>query len=151
MRLIVTGLSLALLSASPAFAGDARIEVRTGLGWSDGRAANATLGGAVGYDMGFGPAFVGIEQSVDKVLARNRNERWGTSGRIGTTMIPGTRIYASAGYNYGAGPNATSLGAGLEQKFGPSPVYGKVEYKRYFNEDQAPNSNAAMVGLGLRF
>lgn len=150
MRLILASLAVvAAAAATPAFANEARVEVRSGLAWNDGKQAEATIGGAAGYDVNVGPAFVGIEQSVDKTLTSNEKVRWGTSGRIGIEALPGTKLYATAGYNYGVGPNGTDIGAGVQKAFGP--LYGKVEYKHFFNEDGARDSNAALVGVGMKF
>ena len=149
MRLILASLAVVAAAATPAFANEARVEVRSGLAWNDGKQAEATIGAAAGYDVNVGPAFVGIEQSVDKTLTSNEKVRWGTSGRIGIEAQPGTKLYATAGYNYGAGPNATDIGAGIEKGFGP--LYGKVEYKHFFTEQGATDSNAALVGVGVKF
>lgn len=154
MRLILASLAAAAsvaAVATPALANDARVEVRTGLGWSDGLPSKATVGGAVGYDVNAGPAFVGVEQSLDKVLASGSEARWGTSVRAGTSVTPSTRLYATAGYNYGVGANATDIGGGIEHNFSMSPLYGKIEYKHFFNEQGARDSNAALVGVGLKF
>ncbi|WP_338468064.1 hypothetical protein RXV95_05770 [Novosphingobium sp. ZN18A2] len=154
MRLIIASLAAAAsvaAVATPAFANDARVELRTGLGWSDGLPSKATVGGAVGYDVNAGPAFVGVEQSVDKVLASGSKARWGSSVRAGVAVTPSTRLYATAGYNYGVGPNATDIGGGVEHNFSMSPLYGKIEYKHFFTEDGARDTNAVLVGAGLRF
>ena len=151
MRLILASLAAAaaVAAATPAFANEARVEVRSGVAWDDGQQADATVGAAVGYDVSAGPAFVGVEQSVDKTLASNRDVRWGTSARVGASIMPGTKLYATAGYNYGDSPNATDIGAGIEKGFGP--LYGKVEYKHFFTEQGATDSNAALVGVGIKF
>ncbi|MDE2560947.1 MAG: hypothetical protein KGL48_01755 [Sphingomonadales bacterium] len=154
MRLILASLAAAAsvaAAATPALANDARVEVRTGLGWTDGLPSKATAGGALGYDMGMGPVVVGVEQSIDKVLASGSKARWGSSVRAGAKVTPGTLVYATAGYNYGVGPNATDIGGGVEHQFSMSPLYGKIEYKHFFNEDGARDSNAALFGVGLRF
>lgn len=151
MRLILASFAAAaaVAAATPALANEARVEVRSGVAWDDGQQAEATIGAAAGYDVNVGPAFVGIEQSVDKTLASNYDVRWGTSGRIGVEAMPGTKLYATAGYNYGEGPNATDIGAGVQKDFGP--LYGKVEYKHFFTENGFRDSNAALVGVGMKF
>jgi len=150
MRLALSSIAIAMIAATPALAGEARVEARGGVDWTDGQTAKATAGAAVGYDVDVGgSAFIGAEQSADKVLEGGTNVRFGSSGRIGIKASPNDKIYATGGYNYGKGPNGADVGAGWEHSFGG--LYGKVEYKRFFNEDAAPNSNAAMVGLGVKF
>ena len=129
MRLLLTSLAAATLLAGPALAGETRVELRSGLGWTDGQAAKGTIGGAVGYDIATGGGtFIGVEESVDKQLAAAQQARWGTSARFGTHMGPDDKLYATAG-----------------------PLYTKVEYKHYFNEGGARNSNAALLGVGMKF
>lgn len=149
--LIALTATVAAVAATPALANDARVEVRTGLGWSDGLPSKATLGAAAGYDVDAGPAFVGVEQSVDKVLASNSKVRWGSSVRAGVGITPSTRLYATAGYNYGVGSNATDIGGGIEHNFSSMPLYGKIEYKHFFTENGGRDTNAALVGVGLKF
>lgn len=150
MRLALSSIACTLIITTPALANDARVEVRGGVAWPDGQTAKATAGAAVGYDVSLGGgAFVGAEESVDKPLEGGTNARFATSGRIGVKASPSDKIYATGGYNYGKGPNGTDIGGGWEHNFGG--LYGKVEYKHFFNEDAAPNSNAALVGLGVKF
>ena len=149
MRIALAACALALVASTPALAGEAHADINAGLGWTDGLPSKVVAGGSVGYDMGFGPAFVGVEESITKVLASDSDARWGTSVRVGTLVTPGTKLYATAGYNYGSGPDGTDLGAGIEHGFGP--LYGRVEYKHYFNGDGAADSNAATVGVGIHF
>lgn len=155
MRLVLRALGLAMVAlspvlAGPAMAGEARVEVQSGVDWNNGQAAKGLVGAAVGYDWSM-PAgtFVGVEESVDKTLASDTHVRFGTSGRVGFHVTPRDKLYATAGYNYGAGPNATDIGAGWEHSVGV--MYGKVEYKRFFNEDGARDSNGGLVGVGVHF
>ena len=151
MRLLLTSLAAATLLAGPALAGETRVELRSGLGWTDGQAAKGTIGGAVGYDIATGGGtFIGVEESVDKQLAAAQQARWGTSARFGTHMGPDDKLYATAGYNYGTGPHGADIGAGWDHTLG-GPLYTKVEYKHYFNEGGARNSNAALLGVGMKF
>jgi hypothetical protein len=48
-----------------------------------------------------------------------------------------------------ARPNATSIGAGYQQGLGP--VYGKLEYRHYMNEDAWRPGDAVTVGFGVKF
>ena len=150
MRLILCALGAALVAATPAFAGEARVEIQGGLGWSDGGSTNGVIGAAGGYDWSLpAGAFVGAEESVDKAVGSDHHVRWGTSGRLGLHIDPQDKLYATAGYNYGVGPHASDLGAGWEHSIGKA--YGKVEYKHYFTEDGYRDSNGALVGVGLHF
>jgi hypothetical protein len=131
-------------------ANEAHVEINTGVNWFDGSDAKGEIGGAVGYDWSvLGGAFVGVEQSIDKTLVSNANVRWGTSGRVGTHVGPKDKLYATAGYNYGEGPDGADVGGGWEHSLGP--VFTNVEYKHFFNEDWARDSNAMLVGAGLHF
>lgn len=150
MRLVLLSLAASLAVATPALAGEGRFDVQTGVDWSDGLPGRATIGGTVGYDEHIGAgAFVGVEESVDKVLASNTKARFGTTGRLGLKVGPTDKFYGLAGYTYGAGPNATHVGGGYEHSFGP--IYGKLEYRHYFTEDGFRDSNAALVGAGIHF
>ncbi|MDE2405598.1 MAG: hypothetical protein KGM17_13100 [Sphingomonadales bacterium] len=155
MRLMVLSIVAALAAATPALADDAggqgRVELRTGVTWPDGQSAKGEIGAAAGYDWNLGSnAFFGVEQSVDKTLASGEKVRWGTSGRIGAKLGAADKLYATGGYAYGKGPDAPTVGAGWEHGFS-SKLYGKVEYKHFFNEDNARHSNAALVGMGVHF
>ena len=144
---LAAGIAL-LAGAAPAFADGARVDVHGGVGW-DG-SAKGTVGGALGYDVGTGGGtFVGLEESVDKVLASRNDTRFGTTLRGGVHLSPTNKLYALAGYTYGEGPNATHVGGGLEHDFGKA--FSKVEYRHYFTENGAPDTNAATVGVGLHF
>jgi outer membrane immunogenic protein len=150
MRLVLCAMAAAMVAATPALAGEARVEVQGGVDWSGGQSTKGVIGAAAGYDWSL-PAgvFVGAEESVDKAFGSDTHVRWGTSGRVGLHVTPMDKLYATAGYNYGAGPNATDVGAGWEHSFGP--MYGKVEYKRFFNEDGARDGNGGLVGVGIHF
>jgi hypothetical protein len=156
MRLVLLSLGLSLAVAAPAMAQSApqdegaRIDVHSGLAWADGQAVQGTVGATLGYDIATGGgSFVGLEQSVDKVLTGADKVRWSTTARLGTHLTAKDKLYGLAGYSYGVGPNGTHIGAGVEHNFGP--YFTKVEYRHTFNEDAAKDSNAALVGVGLRF
>jgi hypothetical protein len=159
MRLVLIPLLASLAVAAPAMAEStpdsskttgARFDVHGGLGWADGQTAQGTLGATLGYDVATpGHTFVGIEQSVDKVLTSSDKARWSTTARAGLQVTPANKLYGLAGYSYGVGPNGTHIGGGVEHAFGP--YFTKVEYRHTFNEDAARDSNAALVGVGLRF
>jgi len=142
--------------AAPAMAADAgtdtgaRVDVHTGLGWADGKAAQSTLGATLGYDLATaGHTFVGVEQSADKVLTSQGKVRWTSAARFGAHVSDKDKAYVLAGYSYGVGPDGAQLGAGVEHNFGG--YYGKLEYRHNFSEDSAKDSNAAVVGVGMHF
>jgi hypothetical protein len=151
MKLVLCALAAAMVAATPALADGARVEVQSGIDWAGGAPVKGLIGAAGGYDWSLpGGVFVGAEESVDKTLAEGYHVRWGTSGRIGAHIDPKDKLYLTAGYNYGVGPHASDVGAGLEHSFA-GPMYAKVEYKHYFTEEGLPNSNGALVGVGLHF
>jgi len=155
MRLVHLSLIAATMAAfpalaAPALADGARVEVQGGADWASGQSTRGVIGAAGGYDWSLpGGAFIGVEESVDKPLTSHTHVRWGSSGRIGMHVTPSDKLYATAGYNYGVGPHASDAGAGWEHSFGP--MYGKVEYKHYFTEGGFPDSNGAVVGVGVHF
>jgi hypothetical protein len=154
MRLVLFSLAASLAVAAPAMAqstdSGARVDVHTGLGWADGRQVQGTIGATLGYDVGTGGGtFVGLEQSVDKVLTSQDKTRFSTTARLGTHITPNNKLYGLAGYTYGSGPNGTHIGGGIEHTYGK--YFTKAEYRHTFNEDGARDSNAALVGVGMRF
>ncbi len=159
MRLVLFSLAASLAVAAPAMAqstdttgtgNGARVDVHGGLGWADGRQVQGTVGATIGYDVGTGGGtFVGLEESVDKVLTSQDKTRFSTTARFGAHVTPNNKLYGLAGYTYGSGPNGTHIGGGLEHTYGK--YFTKVEYRHTFNEDGARDSNAALVGVGLRF
>lgn len=153
-RLVLTMMAAAaaLGLSSAAVAGEIRIEGRAGASWQSGGSTKATVGAAVGYDASLGAlgsgVFAGVEESVDQ-SAGGSGTRWGTSGRIGLKVLSLGALYGVAGYHYGSGPNATSIGAGYQQGLGP--VYGKVEYRHYMNEGGWRPGDAVTLGFGVKF
>lgn len=159
MSKLIFPLLAALTLAAPAMAQSAdaprpatgaRADAHGGLGWADGRAVQGTLGFSLGYDVATGGrSFVGIEQSADKVLTSRDKLRWSSTARAGLAISPRDKAYGLAGYSYGEGPNGTHIGAGIERSYGQ--YYTRVEYRHTFNENGARDSNAAIIGAGLRF
>lgn len=140
--------------AGPAIAGtsgDVRAEVRSGVNWNDGQAAKGTIGAAVGYDYNLpAGAFIGVEQAIDKKLVGGVNSVGSTSARIGFHATPRDKVYVISGYSYGSNyHDGAHVGAGVEHSFGP--YYGKVEYRHVFNDDNAVQTNQALIGAGLKF
>jgi len=137
--------------ATPALANEARVEARGGVYWNSGlNQTDATAGIAAGYDFDLGTGlFGGIEGSADKVLASGTDVYWGLTSRLGVKAGANDKLYVNGGYTLQKGPNAVHAGAGWEHAFGP--VYGKVEYRHFFNEGGLPDSNSVSAGLGLKF
>ena len=157
MRLVLFSLAASLAVAAPAMAqGEtkdmgARFDVHTGAAWNDGRAVQGTVGATLGYDIATGgTTFVGLEESVDKVLTSQDKARFSTTARLGIKATPHDKVYGLAGYTYGTGPNGAHIGAGVGHSLGQQ-YFTKVEYRHTFNEDNARDSNAALVGVGMRF
>jgi hypothetical protein len=109
---------------------------------------------AAGYDFDLGTsAFVGAEVSGDKVLTHGTRVAFGFTGRAGIKASPADKLYVDGGYT--TKPcrlceDAVHAGAGYQHDFG-SKLYGKVEYRHFFTNNGAPDSNAVLGGLGVRF
>lgn len=153
MRKIVLPLLASLAFATPALANDARIEARGGVIWSDGETED-TWGVAAGYDFDLGTTtFAGVEVSGDKIGASGTKVAFGATGRLGVKAGEGTRLFGAGGYTTEACDGCEGqwhLGAGLEQKVS-GPVYVKVEYRHFFENDVINGSDAVVGGVGVRF
>jgi hypothetical protein len=156
MRQVLVAAAAALAMGSfvaPALAsdGDVRAEVRSGVSWNDGQAAKGSIGAAVGYDYNLpGGAFVGVEQAIDKTLVQRDDAVGSTSARLGIHATPRDKVYVISGYSYGSNyHDGAHVGAGVEHSFGP--YYGKVEYRHVFNDDNAVQTNQALIGAGIKF
>ena len=147
----LAAVSAVLAFATPALAGETRVEARGGVYWNPAlNHTDATIGVAGGYDFDLGPGlFGGLEGSADKVLASGTDVYWGLNSRLGVKASPGDKLYVVGGYTLQKGPNAVDAGAGWEHSFGPA--YGKVEYKHFFTEGGLPDSNSVSAGIGLKF
>lgn len=154
MRTVLISLAAALAAASPAVANEARVEARGGVIWGGGD-TEATVGGAVGYDVDLGTsAFAGAEVSGDKILTGGTKVGWGFTGRAGAKVGPEGKLYANGGYTTefcDGCEGAWHVGGGYQQNLG-SKLYGKVEYRHYLAKSAiASDSDSVGVGLGLRF
>jgi outer membrane immunogenic protein len=152
MRKFILPLVASLAVATPALANEARVEARGGVVWDSGN-TEAIAGIAAGYDFDLGgTAFTGLEISADKILASGSNlVGVGFSGRVGAKLAA-TKVFVSGGYTTKyctACDGSWNIGAGAELPL-MGPLYGKVEYKRYFI-DNAADGNTATVGLGYKF
>jgi hypothetical protein len=138
--------------STPALANEGRVEARGGVYWTDGY-TKGTAGVAAGYDFDLGTnSFAGAEVSADKVLDDGARVLFGFTGRAGLKTGNGGKAYVNGGYSdtlRSGSDGAWHAGAGYEQSLGGT-TYGKIEYRHYFI-DNARDSNAAMVGVVVKF
>ncbi|GGC15133.1 hypothetical protein GCM10011494_37460 [Novosphingobium endophyticum] len=155
MRIALVSLAAVAVAASatPALANEARVEARGGVIWN-GSDSDAVAGVAAGYDYDLGDKlFAGVEGSADKVLADNTRVSWGAGGRIGAKVMPGSKLYALAGWQSklcSTCNSAVGVGGGWQQDFGQK-LYGKVEYKHLLIGDNTPDADVGLVGVGMKF
>lgn len=139
--------------ASPALANEARIEARTGVVWNNSD-TDATAGAAAGYDVDLGDkAFIGAEVSADKVLRSDTRVQWGFGGRLGLKTQSGGKAYALAAYETkpcAYCEDSVAVGGGYQQDIGKK-YYAKVEYRHSLIDDHQPDSDSALVGVGVKF
>ena len=153
MRAVLLSLAAAAALATPAMANEARVEARGGVVW-DGGDSEALAGVAVGYDWSFGDsAFVGVEVSGDKVLESNTRVSFGVGARLGLNTSADGKLYGIAAYQ--TKPcrfceESVSAGVGYQHNLGSS-LYGKVEYRHFFLDQNRPDGNAVVAGLGVKF
>lgn len=152
MRTILLGVATLGLSATPALANEARVEVRGGAIWDHGD-TQGIVGAAAGYDFDVGTSlFVGPEVSGDKVLEDNTRISLGLGGRVGLKMGAG-KLYAVSAYQTKFCrycDDSVSLGGGYQHSLGTS-LYGKVEYRHYFFDHHYSEPDAVTVGVGMKF
>jgi outer membrane immunogenic protein len=153
MKKIILPVLASLAFATPALANEGRIEARGGVIWSNGSSED-TWGIAAGYDFDLGEtAFAGVEVSGDKIGTSGTKVAFGLNTRVGMKAGEGTRLFAAGGYTTEACDGCEGqwdLGAGLEQKVS-GPVYVKVEYRHFFENDVILGSDAVVAGVGVRF
>ncbi len=138
--------------AAPAMAG-ARIEVRGGTLSDEG--ISGGLGGvAAGYDFDLPvPVFVGAEVSLDANLKSasggNADVLIGLTGRVGTKVGLGGRLYIAGGQTIRSIDLAPyHLGGGYQQAIGPA-FYVKAEYRHYFEKGLYTGGDSFVAGVGL--
>ena len=151
MRFILTTALASVIAATPALANEARVDVTGGAVWNRSD-TEATVGATAGYDWDLQPSggFVGVEGTVQKVLAGGYDVEGNLGVRAGLHVTPSTKLYGLAGYTIRQGVDAPNLGAGIEQDVGRN-LYVKTEYKHNFVKDGLPDYNSATAGVGLRF
>lgn len=153
MRLFTVSIAASLLAATPALANEARVEARGGIIW-DSNATEEIAGIAAGYDYDLGTtAFVGAEVTADKLLTSGTQVSFGFNGRVGANLSEAGKLYAVGGYNTetcNGCEGSWTLGAGYQHSFGK--LYGKVEYRHFFNDNPLFNdTDGAVIGLGVKF
>ena len=151
-KFAVAAALLSAVVATPALAadgGEARVEVRGGYVTGSGL-VDATLGVAGGYDFDLGStAFAGAEIAGDKVLIDGAKVQFSAGGRAGAKLGANGKLYANAGYTFGQ-IDDPYIGAGYQHKLGQS-LYGKVEYRHQFIDNNINDFDTFAVGLGLAF
>jgi opacity protein-like surface antigen len=136
------------LAASPAFADEARVEVRGGI-ISVADTEEATAGIAAGYDFDLNDTFfVGAEVSADKVLVDDSDIYVGLTGRVGAHLSKSAKLFLAGGYTVGEGEDVPHLGGGLEYNL-TERVYLKGEYRHFFSDFD--DADSFVAGVGLKF
>lgn len=149
MRSVLFSLAAAAaVVATPALAGESRVEARTGINWVKGVPGSVSSAGvAAGHDMDLGSAFAGVELSADKLLIKDAKVVFGGAVRVGTNVTEAGKVYAIGGYETTFENNSDdwSVGAGYQHSFGR--VYLKAEYRRHIDTDV----NTVLTGVGFKF
>ncbi|MGL5837316.1 MAG: outer membrane protein [Sphingorhabdus sp.] len=145
-KLIVLAAVAAATLSSPAMAaGEGRVEGRAGILWAGGF-EDFVAGVAAGYDFDLGEsAFAGPEVSYDTDF--DGGDALNLSLRAGVKAGEKTKLYVAAGYEV-ADIEEFNAGVGIQHSFSEK-IYGKVEYRQFFNPGS--NVNIAGVGLGVKF
>ena len=152
MRTVLISLAAAAAAvATPAMAGEGRVEARGGVVWGGG-SSDEIAGVAAGYDWDLGGnAFGGLEVSGDKILTSNTRVSLGVAARLGLKTSEAGKIYAVGSYQSKFCKfcdDGVTLGAGYQHALGGN-VYGKVEYRHFFYN--GTDVNTAGVGVGYKF
>lgn len=151
MRNYVLALAATCAFATPAVAGESRIEARGGIYFAEGVSDEAIAGVAVGHDFDLSEnGFAGVELSADKLLTDGTQVVVGATGRVGI-KTGGTRLFFTGGYSSKACTlceDSVTAGAGAQQNLNER-LFTKVEYRHFFND--FGDGNVIAAGLGLRF
>lgn len=151
MRNYVLALAITSAFATPAIAGESRIEARGGIYFAEGISDEAVAGVAVGHDFDLGETgFAGVELSADKILTDGTRVAFGATGRVGIKTA-GTRLFFTGGYS--SKPckmcdESITAGAGVQQNLNER-LFSKIEYRHFFSD--FGDGNVIAAGLGLRF
>lgn len=148
------------------------------------------IGIAAGYDMALAPRVtIGVEAGLGTTVSGAVTSRYDgntlsldagrdidLSARIGVALLPGTLVFAKAGYansrstadlrelvgsdvdvtEYGSNGSGIRLGGGIEQALG-GRLYAKAEYRwtRYGDDDiqyqSSTRRHQVLLGVGMRF
>lgn len=153
MRTVLFAAAAVLASATPALANEYRAEARGGVIWSGGD-NEAIAGVAAGYDFDLAPrTFIGAEVSADKILTSGTRVAFGFNARGGVSVPVVGKLYATGGYTTKACSGCDdqwNAGAGIQHTFLPM-IYGKLEYRHFFERKFTNSANAVVVGLGVKY
>ena len=156
MRKVLIALAAtAAAIATPAMANEGRVEARGGVIWFGGGGGTEDVYGiAAGYDFDLGTtAFAGVEVSGDIVGVSGAKVVFGATGRLGAKVGGTTKLYVDGGYSSepcSGCVDSVHAGAGAEVGFGGN-FYGKLGYRHYFTSGGFSDSDAVVVGLGMKF
>ena len=90
---------------------------------------------------------------VDKIATTGTKVAYGVTGRLGIKAATGTKVFAAGGYSTepcSGCETSWHAGAGVEQNVS-GPFYVKAEYRHYFTGNLAPDSDALVAGVGIKF
>ena len=157
MRLPVFALAavvatIAPIMATPAMAGEARLEAHVALDWDRGwMKSSAGLGAGYDFDLA-NTVFIGPEVSIDKLLASNATTILSGGGRAGVVVPKLGRIFVAAGAAsrpYTGGASDWYYGVGVQHVI-ETGAYLKAEYLHYTPSGggATPTRNALSVSFG---
>lgn len=147
IKLISAAVAAVTFAASPAYAGETRVEVRGGVVWCCG-VSDETLGLAIGHDFDISSdLFVGVEGVIDTNFDFV-DPTLGLNARIGTKLSENAKLFGTVGYAHETGysDDDFAIGAGYQHNIGAKALVS-VQYQRYLDSD----INRATVGVGYRF
>lgn len=147
LQAIAAAMAAATVVATPAYAGESRVEVRGGVIWCCG-VSDETIGLALGHDFDAGSAmFIGIEAVADTNFDFV-DPTLGVNARIGAKLGQGGKLFGTVGYAIETGYDIDDfvVGAGYQHNLGTNALVS-VQYQRYTDLDV----NRATVGIGYRF
>lgn len=146
-NIIVAALSVAAVMATPALAGETRVEARGGVVWVPG-ASNEAIGLALGYDTDIGGnLFAGIEGTADTDFDFV-SPVLGLNARLGFKASDNAKVFVTGGYAYDTDFDIDdiALGAGAQFAVGEKS-FVSVQYQRYLDLE----INRVSVGVGYKF
>lgn len=136
--------------ASPAYADEAHIELTIGV-IDEGAEKEAVLAFAAGYDWDLSEkVYVGVEGSLEKVLADDTDLGVSVSGRLGLHATDTTKTNLTGGFVFEKGEDRPFIGAGIEQEVNENGLYVVVFYHHLFG-DEHHDADVLALGLGWEF